>query len=183
MFILNETGINGCFEVQPRLFDDARGRFVKVFHKDEFTKLGLETEFAEEYYSHSTGGVIRGMHFQNPPSDHVKVVYCVHGEVQDVVLDLRKGSPTYGQSVAIRLSAQQGNFIYIPKGLAHGFCATSESAILVYKVSTVYDPKSDSGVLWNSFGYAWETSKPILSERDANFAPLNQFVSPFNYER
>ena len=181
MFNLKETIIRGCYEVQPRIFDDARGRFVKVFHEDEFLKLGLETHFAEEYYSHSQRGVIRGMHFQIPPSDHAKLVYCVHGEVQDVVLDLRKGSPTYGRSISVVLSAQQGNFIYIPKGMAHGFCVTSESATLVYKVSTVYDPQNDSGVLWNSFGADWAISSPILSERDASFPTLNQFMSPFNY--
>ena len=183
MFELKETSICGCFEVQPLIFNDARGRFVKVFHQDEFTKLGLETLFAEEYYSQSNRGVIRGMHFQTPPFDHVKVVYCVQGEVQDVVLDLRKGSPTYGQSAAIKLSAQQGNFIYIPKGLAHGFCVTSETATLVYKVSSVYNPKNDSGVLWNSFGFKWPISNPIISERDASFNPLNQFDSPFEYEQ
>lgn len=182
MFALKETGIRGCYEVQPRIFDDARGRFVKVFRRDAFTQLGLETGFVEEYYSHSNRGVIRGMHFQTPPSDHVKLVYCVHGEVQDVVLDLRKGSPTYGQSAAIKLSAQKGNFIYIPKGLAHGFCVTSDTATLVYKVSTVYDPHKDTGVLWNSFGADWPTSNPILSERDASFPILKEFVSPFDYD-
>lgn len=183
MFALKETRISGCYQIQPRIFDDSRGRFIKVFNSEEFSKLNLETGFAEEYYSHSRRSVIRGMHFQAPPSDHVKLVYCVHGEVQDVVLDLRKGSPTYGQAAVIKLSAEQGNFVYIPKGLAHGFCATSEIATLVYKVSTVYDPQKDSGVLWNSFGCEWATSNPIVSERDTSFEPLGQFDSPFAYER
>lgn len=182
MFALKETLIPGFYEVQPRIFDDTRGRFVKVFHHHEFAKLDLETCFSEEYYSHSHRGVIRGMHFQKPPSEHVKVVYCVHGDVQDVVLDLRIGSPTYGKAVAITLSAQQGNFIYIPKGLAHGFCATSETATLVYKVSTVYDPQTDAGVLWNSFGHNWPTTEPVISERDANFMSLDEFESQFVYQ-
>lgn len=182
MFALKEILIPGCYEVQPRIFDDARGRFVKVFHHDEFANLNLETSFTESYYSHSHRGVIRGMHFQKPPSEHVKVVYCVYGEVQDVILDLRVGSPTYGKSEAITLSAQQGNFVYVPKGVAHGFCVTSEIATLVYKVSKVYDPQNDAGVLWNSFGHHWLTTEPIISERDSNFLSFNKFESPFVYE-
>lgn len=182
MFSVTETSIFGCYEIQPRIFEDARGRFVKVFHHDEFAKLSLETEFTEEYYSHSQRDVIRGMHFQTPPFDHVKIVYCVQGEVQDVVLDLRKGSPMYGQAVAIKLSAEKGNMVYIPRGLAHGFCATSDKATLVYKVTAVYESLNDAGVHWNSFGFNWPTSNPIVSDRDASFQPLNQFVSPFSYE-
>lgn len=182
MFALKETLIPGCNEIQPRIFEDARGRFVKVFNHDEFAKLNLETDFSEEYYSHSIRGVIRGMHFQAPPSEHVKVVYCVQGEVQDVVLDLRIGSPSYGQAVGITLSAQQGNLIYIPKGIAHGFCTTSETATLVYMVSTVYDPQNDVGILWNSFGHKWPATQPVLSQRDSSFLPLKKFESPFVYE-
>jgi dTDP-4-dehydrorhamnose 3,5-epimerase len=182
MFLLKEIRIPGCFEIQPRVFDDARGRFVKVFHLDEFEALGLETRFTEEFYSHSKRYVIRGMHCQAPPSEHVKLVYCVHGEVQDVVLDLRKGSPTYGQAEAVMLSAEQGNCMYIPKGLAHGFCAMSDIATVIYKVSTVYDPQNDTGVLWSSFGFNWATSQPVTSDRDARFKPLAEFDSPFFYE-
>jgi len=183
MFFLKEARIPRCYEIQPRVFEDARGRFVKVFHQDEFKKHGLETRFPEEYYSRSKRDVIRGMHCQAPPSDHVKLVYCVHGEVQDVVLDLRKGSPTYGLAEAFTLSAERGNCMYIPKGLAHGFCVTSDSAILVYKVSTVYDAQNDTGVLWSSFGFNWATSHPVISDRDASFKSLAEFDSPFVYEK
>lgn len=182
MFSLKEIKLAGLFEVQPRVFDDERGRFVKIFHQDEFIKFGLETSFKEEYYSHSREGVIRGMHFQLPPHDHVKLVYCVHGEVQDVVLDLRKGSPTYGQTATVQLSAEHGNYLYIPKGLAHGFCTTSTTATLVYKVSTVYNPQHDSGVRWNSFGYSWPSQKPIISARDTSLQPFSEFETPFFYE-
>jgi len=181
MFSLRDTKLPGCFEVRPSIFDDQRGRFVKVFHQEEFMSLGLETNFKEEYYSHSQRGVIRGMHFQTPPSDHVKLVYCVQGEVQDVILDLRKGSPTYGQTDSITLSAEQGNYLYIPKGLAHGFCTTSTIATLVYKVSTVYDPQHDSGILWNSFGFAWPNLESVMSARDSSLIPLSSFDSPFVY--
>lgn len=181
MFKLQETRLRGCFEVQPRVFNDDRGRFVKIFHEGEFRKLNLETVFKEEYYSHSKRGVLRGMHFQTPPSDHVKLVYCVQGEVLDVVLDLRKGSATYGQAESIRLSAEQGNYLYIPKGLAHGFFATSDIATLVYKVGTVHDPLNDTGVLWNSFGFEWPVINPVISNRDAGFKSLSEFDSPFVY--
>jgi dTDP-4-dehydrorhamnose 3,5-epimerase len=182
MFDLIPTGIAGCHEVQPRVLEDVRGRFVKVFHRDSFRQMGFETEFAEEYYSLSRKGVIRGLHFQVPPADHHKLVYCTRGEVFDVVLDLRVGSPTYGKTASFNLSFSQGNFLYIPKGLAHGFCATSDNAILVYKVSTVYSPSHDQGVLWSSVGINWPVNDPIISDRDAGFLPFNQFDSPFAYE-
>lgn len=182
MFTIEEININDCYQIHPKVFNDHRGKFVKVFQQNEFKQYGLEVNFAEEYYSHSRRGVIRGMHFQKPPADHAKMIYCVQGEVFDVVLDLRKGSPTYLQSAVVTLSDQMGNMIFIPKGVAHGFCATSEIATLIYKVSTVYDPVRDSGVLWSSIGIDWPTSDPIVSKRDATFLPLSQFESPFIYE-
>ena len=182
MFDLKRTPLNGCFELQPKVFDDARGRFVKVFHTQAFTSHGLECNFSEEYYSVSNKDVIRGLHFQTSPMDHVKLVYCVQGAVFDVVVDLRVGSPTYGQSITLELSSSKANSIYIPKGMAHGFCSLSDQTILVYKVSTVYAPTQDAGILWNSVGVAWPTKQAILSVRDQTFAPLDQFVSPFRYE-
>jgi dTDP-4-dehydrorhamnose 3,5-epimerase len=181
MFDLQPTAIAGFFHLQPRVLEDARGRFVKVFHSPTFAKLGLETHFTEEYYSHSAKGVVRGMHFQTPPAEHVKVVYCVHGEVFDVVLDLRVGSPTYGKTATLTLSADRGNFAYISKGLAHGFCATSDKATLVYKVSSVHSPEHDAGVLWSSIDVDWPVVSPVISARDAGFEPLSSFVSPFSF--
>lgn len=181
MFDLRSTEIPGCYEIQPRIVDDARGRFVKVFHRNAFAALGLEVDFAEEYYSVSRQGVIRGMHFQTPPMEHVKMVYCVQGEVFDAVVDLRLGSPSYRQTATFNLSAKKGNCIYIPKGLAHGFCATSEPTTLVYKVSTVYSPEHDTGILWNSVDINWPLHTPVLSDRDRGFIRLADFKSPFVY--
>ncbi len=181
MFHISPTAIPGCYEIQPRIFDDARGRFVKVFHRNVFAEHGLKVDFSEEYYSISRQGVIRGIHFQNPPMDHVKVIYCVQGEVFDVVVDLRLGSPSYGKSVTLTLSADKGNCVYIPKGLAHGFCATSESATLIYKASTEYSPEHDTGILWSSIGIVWPSASPVLSERDRGFITLSNFKSPFIY--
>lgn len=182
MFDARETSIPGCYQIFPRVFEDARGRFIKVFHEQAFEERGLETHFAEEYYSVSRRGVIRGMHFQVPPMDHVKMVYCTQGSVFDAVVDLRRGSPTYGQVATFSLNAEAGNYLYIPKGLAHGFCATSDEATLVYKVSTVYAPEQDAGILWSSLDIEWPSESPIMSERDQGFPALNEFESPFRYE-
>lgn len=182
MFELKPSKLSGCFELQPKAFDDVRGRFVKVFHEQAFAGMGLETNFAEEYYSVSHKNVIRGMHFQLPPMDHAKIVYCVQGEVLDAVVDLRVGSPTYGDHALFELSAAKANSIYIPKGMAHGFCAMSEQAIMVYKVSTIYSPEHDAGLLWNSVGISWPTNEAILSARDQSFSAFDKFVSPFRYE-
>ena len=181
MFELKPSKLAGCYELQPKVFQDARGCFVKIFHTPTFAAQGLETIFAEEYYSVSYKNVIRGMHFQLPPKDHVKMVYCVEGEVLDAVVDLRKGSPTYGSFDLFELSAAKANSIYIPKGMAHGFCVRSERAIMVYKVSTVYSRAHDAGVLWNSMEIPWPIAEPILSERDAAFPRFDEFVSSFNY--
>jgi len=182
VFDLKPSKLSGCFELQPKVFDDARGRFVKVFHAEAFAAQGLKTDFAEEYYSVSYKNVIRGMHFQLPPMDHVKMVYCVEGEVIDAVVDLRVGSPTYGQYTLFELSAAKANSIYIPKGMAHGFCVRSEQAIMVYKVNTIYSPAHDAGILWNSVGIQWPTGNAVLSARDQGFPTLEQFKSPFRYE-
>lgn len=181
MFDLKPCTLFGCFELQYNVYEDARGRFTKVFHQQAFAAQGLETNFNEEYYSVSFKHVIRGLHFQLPPEDHVKLVYCVAGSVIDVVLDLRVGSPTYGQHALVELSAAKGNSIYIPKGIAHGFCVLSDQAVMVYKASTVYSPEHDAGVLWNSAGIPWPTEQAVLSKRDESFPSLNQFHSPFNY--
>jgi len=176
------TPIPGCFELQPKLFEDSRGRFVKIFHEPFFAENGLETHFDEEYYSVSHKNVIRGLHFQLPPMDHVKMVYCVEGEVLDAVIDLRVGSPTFGKFELFELSANKANSIYIPKGMAHGFCTLSERAIMVYRVGTVYSQEHDAGLLWNSAGISWPVDAPVMSARDQAFPSLDEFVSPFRYE-
>lgn len=181
MIGLKESQIQGCFEVQPKVFQDERGRFVKTFHIDVFAKMGLQTKWAEEYYSISRKGVLRGLHFQLPPHDHEKLVYCVAGKVVDVVVDLRCGSPTYGQCVMFELSLEAANMVYIPRGLAHGFYTISDTATMMYKVSTVYAPEYDAGIHWNSVEFAWPDDNPILSKRDSEFPPISSFASPFLY--
>jgi dTDP-4-dehydrorhamnose 3,5-epimerase len=179
MFEVNPSIISGCYQLIPPVFKDSRGQFVKVYERDAFAQLGLETQFSEEYYTTSHRGVIRGMHFQSPPDDHIKIVYCVYGEVFDAVVDLRKNSQTYRKVSTFKLSASEGNYLYIPKGVAHGFCATSKLAVLVYKVSSSYSPKNDHGIDSFSIGIDWPTDSPIRSDRDAQFPALKNFISPF----
>jgi dTDP-4-dehydrorhamnose 3,5-epimerase len=180
-FKIRQTKIPGCLEILPQKLKDKRGFFVKTFHKDMFRKYLLETDFVEEYYSFSYKRVLRGLHFQVPPMDHVKLVYCISGKVLDVVVDLRIGSPTYGEFEMFDLSSEKANMIYIPKGLAHGFYVLSDNAIMVYKVSTFYSPEHDTGILWNSVGIPWPDEKPIISKRDSEFLSFKDFKSPFFY--
>lgn len=175
------TNIPKCYELQPSVFKDERGSFVKVFHENIFEDNQLENHFVEEYYSVSRRNVLRGLHFQLPPQDLVKMVYCLEGQVKDVVVDLRFGSPTYGKHRIFDLSAEKANIIYIPSGLAHGFYVTSKKAIMVYKVTTVYSPEHDTGIRWDSVGIDWDCKNPIVSQRDSQFVSFSEFNSPFTY--
>jgi dTDP-4-dehydrorhamnose 3,5-epimerase len=181
MFEVIQTTIPGCVEIRPRVVEDARGRFIKTFHQEAFAAMEMNTEWAEEYYSVSRRYVLRGLHFQLPPHDHDKLVYCTDGEIWDAVVDLRQGSPAFGRYGVFHLSGEEAAMVYIPKGIAHGFLALSERATVMYKVSTIYAPQHDSGILWNSAGIPWPIENPTLSERDRNFVPLAAFRSPFSY--
>lgn len=176
---LKHTTIPGCYELQPMVIEDERGSFVKTFHKGDFAAHGLKTVWAEQYYSVSKQRVLRGLHFQTPPHDHVKIVHCIAGDVFDVVVDLRKGSQTYGQFACINLSAKHGNMIYLDSGLAHGFYTISETATLVYSVTSAYAPEHDAGIRWDSINIPWPDRDPILSARDKAFPGLADYHSPF----
>ena len=174
--------IPGCVEIIPDIFTDERGRFIKTFHRDTFIHSGLEIDWREEYYSTSHKGVLRGFHFQLPPHDHAKLVYCTAGEVLDVVLDLRTGSPSFGTYSMFQLNGTTAHMVYIPKGCAHAFYTLSEQATMMYKVSTIYAPAHDSGLLWNSVGVPWPNESPIMSDRDKAFPTLADFTTnSFNY--
>jgi len=177
-----ESEILGCYEILPQIISDERGSFVKTFHKDTFVEKGLEYDFVEEYYSISKKGVLRGMHFQLPPYQHTKMVYCIGGNVMDVVVDLRKKSESYGKYSVFDLSAEKNNIIYIPVGCAHGFYTLSESATMIYKVNSMYNADHDSGIRWNSIGIQWPSSKPLVSIRDQNLQIWKDFNNPFVLE-
>ncbi|HEX7569500.1 MAG TPA: dTDP-4-dehydrorhamnose 3,5-epimerase [Verrucomicrobiae bacterium] len=173
------TELPGLQIILPRIFQDARGSFVKTFQADQFRELGLNFEPREEFFSTSAKGVLRGMHFQLPPAATAKLVYCIAGNVLDVVLDLRKNSPTFGRSYAHELNAANREMFFIPIGFAHGFLALADNATMVYQTSTVHSPAHDTGVHWDSFGFDWPVKNPILSERDKKFSTLLDFQSPF----
>lgn len=160
-------------------FSDDRGSFVKSFNHTNLLSDGIPFSVQESYYSVSAKNVIRGMHFQMPPYDHAKIVFCVSGAILDVALDLRKGSSTYGQSFAQLLSSENSKAYYIPHGFAHGFKALTEGAITYYLVSGEYHQASDTGIAYDSIGFEWECRNPILSLRDTGFASLKDFKSPF----
>ena len=176
---LQKTTLNDCWELRPRIFKDDRGSLIKTFHRDTFESFGLCTDFKEEYYSISKKGVLRGLHFQLPPQDHVKCATCVAGKIFDVVVDLRKSSPTFGQHFSIILDSKLGNMLYIPKGFAHGFYVLSEQAIFLNRTSTVFAPKFDAGIRWDSCGIKWPDMNPVLSDKDQLMIEYNNFKSPF----
>ncbi len=177
--LLRETVLPGCFELQPFQQQDARGRFVKTFHEPAFRALGLAVDWKEEFVSSSRKGVLRGMHFQTPPHDYVKLVTCLAGRALDVSVDLRARSPTFGQCAALELSAEKCNAVYLPSGLAHGFLALEEGTLVHYKVTCAHAPTHDGGILWSSIPFSWPEPDPILSDRDRSFPSLHAFRSPF----
>ncbi|MGR6772834.1 dTDP-4-dehydrorhamnose 3,5-epimerase [Pectobacterium brasiliense] len=170
---INNTNLDNLYEIENRLFKDERGLFVKTYHAPTFAEHSLESNFTESFYSTSHKGVLRGMHFQLPPHDHTKLVYCASGEILDVIVDIRIGSKTFGKYFSTRLSAEKANALYIGRGYAHGFLTLSESATMVYMTSTVHAPEYDSGIRWDSFGFDWGIDKPIISTRDLSFTPLS----------
>lgn len=174
-----ETNIPGVFELDLFHLIDERGSFVKTFHQKSFEDMGLETRFDESFYSVNKKGVIRGMHFQLPPDDHAKLVYCTSGSLIDVVLDIRKESPTYGTFAEIKLSADNFKAAYLPKGVAHGFAVLEDNTCMVYLTSTMHSPSKDAGIRWDSFGYPWPFEIALNSERDQNFPAFSEFDSPF----
>lgn len=174
-----QKDIEGLVLIENFISRDDRGAFIKTFHSEKIKEVGFSDCFKESYYSISSKDVIRGMHFQTPPHDHEKLVYVTSGKILDVVVDLRKNSPSYGRYVAIEMEALS-NSILIPKGCAHGFLTMSDSATVVYNVTTTYFPESDSGILWNSFGFDWPVCNPIISKRDLSFKDFPSFSSPFS---
>lgn len=179
MFQIIKTPISGCFEIQPHIFNDERGRFVKLFHKELFESYGLNSVYEEEYCSKSYKGVLRGLHFQTPPHAHVKLVTCITGKILDVVVDLRKNSNTFKQAYSLELDAGKENMLYVPEGLAHGFYVLSEEAIFLSMNSKKFSPECDSGIHWDSFKFDWPDKNPIVSEKDKKMIKLNDFISPF----
>lgn len=176
-----DTNIQGLKILEPKVFEDTRGKFIKTFTNDFFKTLNLNINIKETYYSISHKDVIRGMHFQTPPDEHIKLVYVPYGEIIDVVLDIRKNSPTYGKFFEIKLSAENRKVLIIPEGLAHGFKSLKNNTNVTYMQTSCYSPNNDKGINYSSFGFDWKCSNPNLSDRDLSFPSLNDFITPFTY--
>jgi len=180
-----KTAIEGLLVIKPRVFEDARGYFFESFSQREFDEKVTPIRFVQDNESMSSYGVMRGLHFQRPPYTQSKLVRCVKGAVLDVAVDIRKGSPTYGQHVAIELSEQNRLQFFIPHGFAHGFSVLSETAVFQYKCDNFYAPQADGGIsiLDQSLGIDWRipVECAILSEKDTKHQLLKDFDSPFKY--
>lgn len=180
-----KTGIEGLLILEPRIFQDARGYFFESFSQREFEEKVGPVHFVQDNESMSTYGVMRGLHFQRPPYTQTKLVRCVSGRVLDVAVDIRQGSPTYGQHVAVELTAENHRQFFIPKGFAHGFAVLSETAVFQYKCDEFYHPEADAGIsiLDDSLGIDWRIpmDKAILSDKDTRHGTLADFQSPFTY--
>ena len=180
-----QTSIEGVVIVEPRLFRDARGYFLESFSQRDLSAKVRAADFVQDNESRSTYGVLRGLHFQRPPHAQSKLVRCVCGAVLDVAVDIRRGSPTYGQHVAVELTEENHLQLFIPRGFAHGFAVLSEEAVFQYKCDNYYAPEADGGISIRDaeLGIDWRipAAEAILSEKDTRHPLLRDFVSPFEY--
>ena len=169
--------------IEPKVFRDARGYFFESFSQREFEEKVRKINFVQDNESMSCYGVMRGLQFQCPPYTQSKLVRCVKGAVLDVAVDIRKGSPTYGQHVAVELTEDNHRQFFVPRGFAHGFAVLSKTAVFQYKCDNFYAPQADGGISIkdDSLGIDWKipTEKALLSEKDTLHACLNDFDSPF----
>lgn len=174
--------------VRPKRFGDDRGWFSEVYNEKAFAAYGISDRFVQDNHSLSVpAGTLRGLHFQTAPYEQAKLVRCIRGKIFDVAVDIRLGSPSFGQWVGAELSAENGHQLYVPSGFAHGFVTLEPSTEVTYKVSNLYSPENDGGILWNDpqIGIKWPLpggNEPILSSKDARQPLLGDFNSPFVYD-
>ena len=178
-----KTNIEGPVIIEPRIFKDSRGYFFESYNKKAFDAKVCPVDFVQDNESCSTYGVMRGLHFQRPPFAQAKLVRCVKGAVLDVAVDIRKGSPTYGQHVTVELTEDNHRQFFMPRGFAHGFAVLSDIAIFQYKCDNYYHPEADGGIsiLDDSLGIDWiiDQSKTLLSEKDLHYPIFKDFITPF----
>lgn len=179
MIKVSDTPLEGLKVLEAMPIIDRRGAFRKVFSAEEFIAAGLDTKIMEFFYSINMKDVIRGMHFQTPPAEHTKIVYVSTGSITDVAVDIRKGSATYGKYFSIELSAENGKYLYVPAGFAHGFASREDGTMVHYAQTSGYNKECDGGIRYDSFGYDWKVAEPILSDRDKGHPALSDFASPF----
>ncbi|MDK2744342.1 MAG: dTDP-4-dehydrorhamnose 3,5-epimerase [Nitrospira sp. BO4] len=170
---MTSIDIPGVLLLEPSVLSDRRGRFMETYHERRYREAGLEEGFVQDNYSKSVRNTVRGLHFQEPRAQG-KLVMVLEGTVYDVIVDIRKGSPTFSKWYGVELSAENPLQIYIPPGCAHGFCVTSDTASFLYKCTAYYSPQDDRGILWNdpALGILWPVSEPILSAKDQGHRTL-----------
>jgi dTDP-4-dehydrorhamnose 3,5-epimerase len=170
--------------IEPRVFPDERGFFMETYKYSEFALNGITERFVQDNQSHSSRHTLRGLHYQKAPRAQGKLVRVVIGEIFDVVVDIRKGSPRYGQWAGVQLSAASRTILYVPPGFAHGACVVSDQASLLYMVTDEYAPECEAGVIWNdpALAIGWPVDKPVLSDRDRAWPPLSAADNNFAYE-
>jgi len=178
-FTFQPLAIPDVIRVQPKRFSDLRGWFMETYGASVFAEAGIDVRFVQDNCSYSERGVLRGLHYQRPPQAQGKLVRAVLGEVYDVSVDLRAGSPTYGCWVGEVLSAENRRAIYVPPGFAHGFCVLGERAMVAYKTTAEYAPDLEAGIRWDDpqIGVRWPICEPVLSDKDARL-PLLCEVKP-----
>jgi dTDP-4-dehydrorhamnose 3,5-epimerase len=165
-----QTKLAGVVVIEPEVYRDPRGLFLETWSERRYAELGLPARFVQDNLSRSSRGTLRGLHMQSPPTMQGKLVYVLEGEVLDVAVDVRVGSPTFGQWVGETLSADNNRQLYVPEGFAHGFCVTSEHAVFAYKCTHYYSAAAELSVLWSDpdLGIAWPIHEPLLSQKDAS---------------
>jgi dTDP-4-dehydrorhamnose 3,5-epimerase len=178
---ITTTPIDGLLVIEPQIFKDSRGYFFESYNQDKMKEAGIVLSFVQDNQSLSQKGAVRGLHFQAAPFEQGKLVRVVAGSVRDVVVDIRKNSPTYGQHFSIDLSAENQLMFWIPPGFAHGFETLENNTVFLYKCTNMYNKNSEGGLLWNdpAIGIQWQTSDAIVSEKDQILPLLKDFVSPF----
>ena len=180
-FMFKKLNIPEVILIESQSFSDERGFFLEFYKESDFTKNHINTKFVQDNFSHSTKGVLRGLHFQKNPKAQAKLVIALRGEIFDVAVDIRKNSPTYGKWVGEILSEQNHKQLYIPEGFAHGFCVLSEEADVLYKVNQEYSPENEQGILWNDpeINIKWPIDHPILHEKDKQLPLLKNTENNF----
>ncbi|MEO5644232.1 MAG: dTDP-4-dehydrorhamnose 3,5-epimerase [Bacteroidia bacterium] len=178
---IERTFINDLLIIHPKVFNDGRGYFYESWNKKSFQQEGINAEFVQDNQSLSQPGVLRGLHFQNPPFAQAKLVRVIAGAVLDVAVDIRKDSPTYGKHYTIKLTAENKTMFYIPEGFAHGFLTLEENTIFAYKCAGFYNKASEDSLLWNDPDLAidWGIASPLLSEKDSTGNAFKNFESRF----
>lgn len=177
-----KTPLSGAYIIKPQIFRDNRGFFLESYSKREFEKHGIDIDFVQDNHSLSVKkGVLRGLHYQAPPHAQTKLMRVTRGSVFDVMVDIRKDSPTYGQWEAVELSADNFSIALIPQGFLHGFVTLEDNTEFQYKCDNFYEPSSEGGVVWNdpTLGIEWPVTDPVLSDRDQKWGEFKDFQSPF----